>query len=121
MYQSAYCTVYKPAWCWFLSNGNEDPRRALILEFVGCTIETTPMGFDWTLLYKPAELRAIAQWKLWHDPVNQREPETESENIRKCYVFLDQTSRSFSSVIQELKPELREPVRGTTRALVANA
>lgn len=48
--------------------------------------------------------------KLYHDPVHQREKDKESETVSKCYFFLDKTSRSFSSVIQELHPELKLPV-----------
>lgn len=66
-----------------------------------------------TLLYlavHPFELRSIIQWKLWHDPVHQRDTTNEPETLRKCFVYLSQTSRSFSSVIQELNPELLVPV-----------
>ncbi|OLL25026.1 putative squalene synthase [Neolecta irregularis DAH-3] len=61
-------------------------------------------------LLRPSELRAIVQYKLYYSPLNRRIPELESTTRRRCYEFLVQTSRSFSSVIQELKPELREPV-----------
>jgi len=61
-------------------------------------------------LLRPSELRAVVQYKLYHSPLNKRTPELESPNRRRCYDFLVRTSRSFSSVIQELKPELREPV-----------
>jgi len=62
------------------------------------------------LLSHPAQLRSIIQWKLWHDPVHKREPEKESETLKRCYFFLEMTSRSFASVIQELHPELLVPV-----------
>lgn len=48
--------------------------------------------------------------KLWHDPVHSRDPKSESETLQKCFDFLNKTSRSFSSVIQELNPELLVPV-----------
>ena len=48
--------------------------------------------------------------KLWHDPVHQRNKDKESETVSKCYYYLDMTSRSFSSVIQELHPELKLPI-----------
>jgi farnesyl-diphosphate farnesyltransferase len=48
--------------------------------------------------------------KLWHDPVHERDPSKESPELRKCFELLDQTSRSFSAVIQELNPELLVPV-----------
>ena len=44
--------------------------------------------------------------KVWHNPLNERNPETESATLRRCFDFLDLTSRSFSAVIQELCPEL---------------
>ncbi|KAK7205837.1 putative squalene synthetase [Myxozyma melibiosi] len=59
------------------------------------------------LLAHPSELRAVIQWSVWHDPVYPREPEKESENLKRCYELLNYTSRSFSAVIQELSPELR--------------
>ena len=44
--------------------------------------------------------------KLWHIPLHERNPEKESPTLRRCFEFLDLTSRSFSAVIQELCPEL---------------
>ncbi|RMZ77106.1 hypothetical protein DV737_g4520, partial [Chaetothyriales sp. CBS 132003] len=52
------------------------------------------------------ELRSIIQWKLWHNPVHDRNAGQESESERECFKYLDLTSRSFSSVIKELHPEL---------------
>ncbi|KAF4631260.1 hypothetical protein G7Y89_g6874 [Cudoniella acicularis] len=71
------------------------------------------MGIIKQLLYfsvHPNQLRAIIQWKLWHDPVHTRNPEKESATLRQCFHYLQLTSRSFSSVIQELHPELLVPV-----------
>jgi farnesyl-diphosphate farnesyltransferase len=48
--------------------------------------------------------------KLWHDPVHQRDTSKESETLKECFKYLNMTSRSFSSVIQELNPELLVPV-----------
>ncbi|GAO49309.1 putative farnesyl-diphosphate farnesyltransferase [Saitoella complicata NRRL Y-17804] len=62
------------------------------------------------LLLRPSELRAITQYKTWHQPLHARDPTTESPNRVRCYELLELTSRSFSAVIQELQPELREPV-----------
>ncbi|KAL8782126.1 MAG: hypothetical protein Q9213_005696 [Squamulea squamosa] len=56
------------------------------------------------------ELRSIIQWKTWHNPVHERKPENESVSLKVCFSFLDQTSRSFSAVIQELHPELLVPI-----------
>ena len=68
------------------------------------------MGKYWDLLTHPSELRAAIQWSVWHDPLHERDPASETPNLKKCYDFLEQTSRSFSKVIQELQPELRVPV-----------
>jgi farnesyl-diphosphate farnesyltransferase len=48
--------------------------------------------------------------KLWHDAVHTRDPSKETPTLRRCFDFLNQTSRSFSAVIQELNPELLVPV-----------
>ncbi|KAL7949714.1 farnesyl-diphosphate farnesyltransferase [Trichoderma barbatum] len=61
-------------------------------------------------LFHPGELRSIIQWKLWHDPVNRRDPSTECATLTECFRFLNMTSRSFSAVIQELNHELLVPV-----------
>lgn len=42
--------------------------------------------------------------------VHERDPEKEPPSLRTCFEYLDKTSRSFSSVIQELHPELLVPV-----------
>ncbi|KAL8708593.1 MAG: hypothetical protein Q9220_006529 [cf. Caloplaca sp. 1 TL-2023] len=56
------------------------------------------------------ELRSIIQWKTWHNPVHEREPEKETVALRVCFDLMDKTSRSFSAVIQELHPELLAPI-----------
>lgn len=48
--------------------------------------------------------------KVWHNPVHERDVKNEPETQKICFNFLDQTSRSFSAVIQELHPELLLPV-----------
>ncbi|KAH8816474.1 isoprenoid synthase domain-containing protein [Xylogone sp. PMI_703] len=71
------------------------------------------MGVLSELLYysvHPHQLRAIIQWKVWHDPVHTRDPSKESPTLQSCFKFLDMTSRSFSAVIQELNHELLVPV-----------
>ncbi|KAF2402674.1 farnesyl-diphosphate farnesyltransferase [Trichodelitschia bisporula] len=62
------------------------------------------------LLARPQELRSIIQWKLWHQPVHERDPTKESPELHKCFFYLDMTSRSFSAVIKELHPELLVPI-----------
>ncbi|PTB68792.1 squalene synthase [Trichoderma citrinoviride] len=58
----------------------------------------------------PGQLRSIVQWKLWHEPVNRRNPQTESATLQECFRYLNMTSRSFSAVIQELNHELLVPI-----------
>ncbi|EGP91178.1 unnamed protein product [Zymoseptoria tritici ST99CH_1A5] len=57
-----------------------------------------------------SELRAIIQWKVWHNPVHERDESKESHDLKECFRFLQLTSRSFAAVIQELHPELLVPV-----------
>lgn len=57
----------------------------------------------------PRSLTATLR-KLWHDPVHRRDPAKETPTQASCFRFLDLTSRSFSSVIQELNPELLMPI-----------
>lgn len=56
------------------------------------------------------ELRAMVQWKVWHDPVHTRDESKESPELKECFKYLKMTSRSFAAVIQELHPELLVPV-----------
>lgn len=56
------------------------------------------------------ELRSMIQWKVWHNPVHERDVSKETENQRIMFDYLKKTSRSFSAVIQELHPELLMPV-----------
>jgi farnesyl-diphosphate farnesyltransferase len=58
----------------------------------------------------PNELRSIIQWKVWHNPVHERNESKDSENLKRCFHFLNLTSRSFSAVIMELHPKLLVPV-----------
>lgn len=48
--------------------------------------------------------------KVWHNPPHERNEQNETETQKKCFHFLDLTSRSFSAVIKELHPELLLPV-----------
>jgi farnesyl-diphosphate farnesyltransferase len=47
---------------------------------------------------------------VWHDPVHERDPSTESPELKECFRYLDMTSRSFAAVIQELNHELLVPI-----------
>lgn len=60
--------------------------------------------------FHPSELRSIIQWKVWHNPVHERQEAKESASLKRCFEFLQQTSRSFSAVILELHPDLLVPV-----------
>jgi len=52
----------------------------------------------------------MLQWKIWHDPVHERDESKEPESLKQCFVYLKLTSRSFAAVILELHPELLVPV-----------
>jgi len=61
-------------------------------------------------LFHPQQLRSIIQWKVWHNPVHQRDEKNECDTEKQCFHFLKLTSRSFSAVIMELHPELLLPI-----------
>ena len=48
--------------------------------------------------------------KVWHNAVHERNEEKECESLKRCFHFLNKTSRSFAAVILELHPELLVPV-----------
>jgi farnesyl-diphosphate farnesyltransferase len=48
--------------------------------------------------------------KVWHNPVHERNEANDSENLKRCFHYLERTSRSFAAVIMELHPELLVPV-----------
>lgn len=69
------------------------------------------------LFTHPTEFRTLLQYWLWHD---QRDVTVPSEHkytgwdrlsMRKCWGFLDLTSRSFAAVIQQLEGEMARVVR----------
>ncbi|CAE6451783.1 unnamed protein product [Rhizoctonia solani] len=78
------------------------------------------MGFAaylYLLCTHPNEFRSLIQYKLWHeakrDITAQREHETsgwDRESMRKCWEFLDMTSRSFAAVIKELEGDMARMV-----------
>ena len=61
-------------------------------------------------LFHIQELRSIIQWTVWHNAVHERDESKEEATLKECFRFLNLTSRSFSTVIQELHPELLIPV-----------
>ncbi|KAL7280692.1 hypothetical protein ACG7TL_005631 [Trametes sanguinea] len=69
------------------------------------------------LLAHPLEFRTLLQYKVWHEP--KRDITAPSEHptsgwdrpsMRRCWEFLDMTSRSFSGVIKELNGDLARVV-----------
>ncbi|PLW23733.1 hypothetical protein PCASD_01986 [Puccinia coronata f. sp. avenae] len=72
------------------------------------------LALAWLGIRHPQELKALVNYKLWYDPPNLEEhPELtriNEPNMKACWAFLDQTSRSFSAVIKELDGELSRVV-----------
>lgn len=73
------------------------------------------------LFTHPEELRSIISYALWHekkrDIAAQQEHPTsgwDRESMRRCWEFLDMTSRSFSAVIKELDGDLARTVSPCT-------
>ena len=72
------------------------------------------------LLTHPDEFRTLLQYKLWYSnkkdlgsPSQFKETGYDRESMRKCWEFLDTTSRSFSTVIKELDGDLARVVSST--------
>ncbi|EXJ91897.1 farnesyl-diphosphate farnesyltransferase [Capronia epimyces CBS 606.96] len=75
------------------------------------------MGLASDIVYfarRPDQLKLMVQWKLQHSPLQIYERNSvlrhASASAMVCFEFLDQTGRSFSSVVKELHPELLMPV-----------
>ena len=68
------------------------------------------------LITHPNEFRTLLQYYLWHeqrDVTAQHEwPTTgyDRDSMKRCWYFLDQTSRSFAAVIKQLEGELARVV-----------
>jgi farnesyl-diphosphate farnesyltransferase len=69
------------------------------------------------LLTHPNEFRTLLQFKIWHEPkrnITAKEEYATSgwdrASMRRCWDFLDMTSRSFSAVIKELEGDLARTV-----------
>jgi len=58
----------------------------------------------------PNELRSVINWAVWRDPTQDIMTMPESgysrPEMKRCWEFLDMTSRSFSAVIKELEDDL---------------
>ncbi|GAA5857226.1 hypothetical protein JCM8547_009382 [Rhodosporidiobolus lusitaniae] len=65
-------------------------------------------------LRRPTEVKQIITYKLWRDPLNTVEGNPESgwnrPEMKRCWEFLDLTSRSFAAVIHELDGDLSRVV-----------
>lgn len=66
------------------------------------------------------EARAMINYKIWHDKsrdiTDPKEFATSGYNrptMKTCWELLDQTSRSFAMVIQELEGDLARTVSGS--------
>lgn len=90
-----------------------------LIHFPSTFIHTTMAFTTWLalLLTHPTEFRTLLQFRLYHeqkrDITHVKEHATsgwDRENMRKCWQFLDQTSRSFSAVIKELDGDLARTV-----------
>lgn len=69
------------------------------------------------LLTHPLEFRTLIQFHLYHeqkrDIAAQKEHPTsgwDRQSMRRCWEFLDMTSRSFSAVIKEVEGDLARTV-----------
>lgn len=74
------------------------------------------------LLTHPIEFRTLLQFWIYHEQkrdisAKQEHPTSgwDRESMRKCWEFLDLTSRSFSAVIKELEGDLARSVSGFFR------
>jgi len=61
----------------------------------------------------PQEFRTLVNYKIWHeskrditDPKEHATSGYDRQTMRKCWEFLDMTSRSFAAVIRELEGDL---------------
>jgi farnesyl-diphosphate farnesyltransferase len=71
------------------------------------------------LITHPLEFRTLIQFWLYHEQkrdisATQEHPTSgwDRKSMRRCWDFLDMTSRSFSAVIKELEGDLARLVRG---------
>ncbi|GAA5995265.1 hypothetical protein JCM5350_008180 [Sporobolomyces pararoseus] len=65
-------------------------------------------------LRHPNEAKAMVSYKIWRDPLNKIDQNPESgwdrPDMKRCWEFLDMTSRSFAAVIHELDGDLSRVV-----------
>ena len=65
------------------------------------------------MLTHPNEFRVLVLYWLWHEPKRDITSASEYEtsgwdrpSMKRCWEFLDMTSRSFAAVIKELEGDL---------------
>lgn len=70
----------------------------------------------------PEDLRTLVQFKLWYDTSRDiTRPEEfatsgyDRKSMKRCWEFLDMTSRSFAMVIKQLDGDLARVVRSCTK------
>lgn len=74
------------------------------------------MHHEYSVLTPKAELRAVVNTYIWREMRDIKDPEQhgatgyDRASMRRCWEFLDLTSRSFSMVIKELEGELARVV-----------
>jgi farnesyl-diphosphate farnesyltransferase len=80
------------------------------------------------LVTHPLEFRTLAQYYLFHetkrDITNPEEYKTsgyDRESMKRCWHFLDMTSRSFAAVIKELEGDLARVVSFSVFRRLAHA
>ena len=75
---------------------------------------------NWVILFftRPLEFRSLLQFYIYHEQKRDikaiKEHPTsgwDRDSMRKCWAFLDKTSRSFAAVIKELEGDLARTVR----------
>ena len=76
------------------------------------------LSFLALLVFHPVEFRTLVQFWLYHEQKRdiaalQEHPTSgwDRQSMRRCWEFLDMTSRSFSAVIKELDGDLARTVR----------
>lgn len=74
----------------------------------------------YALIVHPEDVRTLVQFKLWYEPSRDiTKPEEfatsgyDRKSMKRCWEFLDMTSRSFAMVIKQLDGDLARVVRLT--------
>lgn len=68
------------------------------------------------LFTHPLEFRTLLQYHLWHEqrdvsaPHEHKTTGWDRDSMKRCWYFLDMTSRSFAAVIKQLEGDLARVV-----------